>query len=467
MSPGALFYRLSIGAQQLGYTSTTVDTLVDSIRLVDVLVLDLPALGRLRRTEARSAMIMDRSLRLQRFHTAVDGPAAKFEVKGSPAPDGSWGLNLKSSVDSSSASLPAGSPELASLWPLRLAFGRGLRRGRAASASLFDQFNLQTRDVTLRVSAESTLVIADSADYDSTAMAWVPVHFDTVRAFRLDGDPSGLRLWIDPQGRLVRATSPRGFSVERTAFEIAYENFRRRDTLRLMRASATPSAGDIVATTTTLAGVRPDPPTGSLRLRLGGGTPEGLDLESPRQHLRGDTLLIDTERVATQVASYRLPDSDTSRQRWLGPTPLIASGDLRVAGQARLLAAGERDPRRVVERLAHWVAVTVRDDTTSDLSGAAGVLNRRRGDCNARAQIFVAMARALGVPARPVAGLLRSGGRFYYHAWAEVYLGDWVAVDPTYDQLPADAAHVRLAIDAFARPLDLARLLAGLTLEGS
>jgi transglutaminase-like putative cysteine protease len=120
-----------------------------------------------------------------------------------------------------------------------------------------------------------------------------------------------------------------------------------------------------------------------------------------------------------------------------------------------------------VERLTHWVATTVRDDTTSELSGAAGVLNRRRGDCNARVQLLVAMARALGVPARPVAGLLRSGGRFYYHAWAEVYLGDWVAVDPTYDQLPADAAHVRLALDAFARPSDLVRLLAGLTLEVS
>lgn len=467
MSPGALFYRLSQGARQLGYSSTTVDTLVDSIRLVDVLVLDLPALGRLHRAEARSAMILDRSLRLKRFHAEVDGPAAKFELKAAPAPDGSWGLTLKSSVDSTAATLPAASSELASLWPLRLAFGRGLRRGRAASASLFDQFSLQTRDVTLRVTAESTLVVADSADYDSTAMAWVAVHFDTVRAFRLDGAPDGLRLWIDAQGRLVRATSPRGFSVERTAFEIAYENFRRRDTLRLMRASDAPPAGDIVATTTTLAGVRADRPIGSLRLRLGGGSPAGLDLEGPRQHLSGDTLIVDAERAAALVASYRLPNSDTTMQRWLGPTPLIASDDLRVAGQARLLAAGERDPRRVVERLTHWVAASVRDDTTSALSGTAGVLNRRRGDCNARVQIFVAMARALGVPARPVAGLLRSGGRFYYHAWAEVYLGNWVAVDPTSDQLPADAAHVRLAIDAFARPVDLARLIAGLTLEVS
>ena len=29
-------------------------------------------------------------------------------------------------------------------------------------------------------------------------------------------------------------------------------------------------------------------------------------------------------------------------------------------------------------------------------------------------------------PARPVAGLIAARGRFYYHAWPEVYLGDWV-----------------------------------------
>ena len=44
--PGAMFYRLAVGAQQLGYASTTIDTLRDSIRVEDVLVIDVPALGK-------------------------------------------------------------------------------------------------------------------------------------------------------------------------------------------------------------------------------------------------------------------------------------------------------------------------------------------------------------------------------------------------------------------------------------
>lgn len=467
VSPGAQFYRLSLGAQQLGYASTTVDTLVDSIRLVDVLVLDVPALGRLHRTEGRSVVTLDRALRLRGLHSEIDGDAARFDARALPTPDGGWTLTVRSRADSLAAIVrPAGGPiELPSLWPLRLAFSNGLRTGRTATARLFDQFTLQLRDVTLRVTHESTLVVPDSADYDSTTMAWVPIHFDTVRAFRLDGGPGGLSLWIDRQGRLVRAASPRGFGVERTAFELAYENFRRRDTVRLMRASATPRAGDVVAATASAAGVRPDARLTTLRLRLGGGSFEGLDLDGGRQRLSGDTLTLTTERSAALVARYRLPDADPAARDYLLPDALIESTDLRIAAQARLLAAGEGDPKRAVERLTHWVAGAVRDDTAGELTGAVGVLRRRRGDANDRVVLFVAMARALGVPARPVAGLLYARDRFYYHAWAEVYLGDWVAVDPTFDQLPADAAHVRLATGTLARPMDLARLLGRLTLE--
>ena len=52
----------------------------------------------------------------------------------------------------------------------------------------------------------------------------------------------------------------------------------------------------------------------------------------------------------------------------------------------------------------------------------------------------MALARSAGLPARTVSGLIYLNDRFYYHAWAEVYLADWIAVDPTFDQFPADAA---------------------------
>ena len=93
------------------------------------------------------------------------------------------------------------------------------------------------------------------------------------------------------------------------------------------------------------------------------------------------------------------------------------------------------------------------------------VLARRRGDCNEHTLLYVALARAVGLPARSAAGLLLVDGRFYYHAWAEVYLGDWVAVDPTFGQIPADAARVRFSIGGLARQVELTRLIGRLKLE--
>src|SRR3989442_6199261 len=117
---------------------------------------------------------------------------------------------------------------------------------------------LAEREVSVRVAAETTMVVADSADYDSTAMAWVPVHFDTLPAFRIDQESGGLtmRVWIDAQSPAVRATSPAGFTLQRSAFEIGHEKLPRRDTLRLAPASATPPPGDTIAATRIPAGRR-------------------------------------------------------------------------------------------------------------------------------------------------------------------------------------------------------------------
>ncbi len=473
VSPGAVFYRLSVGAKQLGYASSTVDTLVDSLRLVDVFVFDVPALGHLNRTEGRSVATLDRSLHLTGLASEVDGETLRFDTHASVGPDRLFHVTIVSDGDSLAGTLPAGDTvEVPSLWPLRMAFGGGLRVGRTARARVFDPFSATLRPIALRIGAESTFVVADSADYDSTTMAWVPVRFDTVRAFRVDaagaGGSGALVTWIDAQGRTVRATTGLGFTVERTAFELAYENFRHRDTLRLMRATAAPGPDEVVAATLFTAGVQPEPTNAAeFRVRLGGGSLDGLDLAGGRQRLAGDTLVVQRERTGALQSGYRLPNADPALGPYLGPDLLISSTDLRVAAQARLLAAGDRDPARVATRLVHWVAVEVRPAPSTGLADAVQVLDGRRGDANERTVLLVAMARALGLPARPVAGLVRAAGRYYYHAWAEVYLGDWVAVDPSLDQVPADAVHIRLAIGGLVRPTDLVRLLGRLTLDPS
>ena len=77
------------------------------------------------------------------------------------------------------------------------------------------------------------------------------------------------------------------------------------------------------------------------------------------------------------------------------------------------------------------------------LRGRLEALDTKRGDCNEHAVLFTALARAAGLPSRVAAGVVYLDNAFYYHAWSEVWLGEWVAVDPAFRQFPADATHLK------------------------
>jgi transglutaminase-like putative cysteine protease len=81
---------------------------------------------------------------------------------------------------------------------------------------------------------------------------------------------------------------------------------------------------------------------------------------------------------------------------------------------------------------------------------ASDVLAAGKGDCTEHAVLLVALARALGIPARGVHGLVYAryddgADALYWHAWVEVRsAGEWIALDPTFGQPVADATHVAL-----------------------
>ncbi len=99
------------------------------------------------------------------------------------------------------------------------------------------------------------------------------------------------------------------------------------------------------------------------------------------------------------------------------------------------------------------------------LPSALEVLRTKIGDCNEHTVLYVAMARALRIPARIAVGLVHVHGAFYFHAWAEVYFaatpreGLWFPVDPTLDQFPADATHFAIARGGLERQAAVLALL--------
>jgi transglutaminase-like putative cysteine protease len=114
------------------------------------------------------------------------------------------------------------------------------------------------------------------------------------------------------------------------------------------------------------------------------------------------------------------------------------------------MLAGTTGTRARAERLVRGVNGLLDKKPTVSIPSAREVLRTKVGDCNEHTALYVALARAAGIPTRINVGLALVRGAFYYHAWPEVYVaegdtrGYWLPVDPTFNQFPADATHLRL-----------------------
>ena len=479
VGPGAEFYAVSMGAGPIGYASSTVDTTTDGISVQDLLVLDIEALGKVQRTRLSTDIRRTRDLRLKSFEGLLDVPGSRFHASGTVSGDSLLSVTIEAGGQPSIVHVRLTRPVvLTTLLPLQLAFGHQLAPGKSYGVWVLDPLTMEEREVEVRVLAESTLVVPDSASWDSAAGHWVPARQDTLRAWKVAEEYGGIATesWIDRQGRIVSAVSPIGFRMQRMAFELAVENWRKATGGAAHQTAGGAGAGggaggtDIISATAITANVPLKPEALSLlRVRIGNTRLEGFDLSGGRQQLSGDTLTVrrETGVAATAGGSSgltldRLPTNDTLAAA-LASEPLVQANDPRIQAQARRIVGRERRAGAVAELLTHWVYANLRKEITISVPSAVQVLEERRGDCNEHTVLYVALARALGLPARTAAGLVYLRGHFYYHAWPEVWLGQWVAVDPTFDQFPADAAHLRFVIGGLARQVELLRLIGRVT----
>ena len=145
------------------------------------------------------------------------------------------------------------------------------------------------------------------------------------------------------------------------------------------------------------------------------------------------------------------PVSEKERAGALAVTAEIDASDPAIQKLAAELAAGVDDPRARVERLVRRVNEGLVKRTSTHLASASQVLAEGAGDCTEHTLLFVALARAMGLPAREVSGLVWAGdetGGFSWHSWAEVELdGRWHRVDPSWGETVANATHIALGVN--------------------
>ena len=462
LAPGTHWFLISMGDVPIGIAQSRLDTIPGGYVFNDEMTMDVPALGQVHRATARTQIDLGPALELQGFDFSLDSRIGEFRVSGRSEGDSALTVTMDAGSGPQESRMPLGQGLLLdAALTLRMAASGALREGNEFTARIFDPSSMSERDVVVSVGPRETMVVTDSARLENGR--WVANLLDTVPVFRVDQTFGGVSIsnWIDEDGQIVRAESPLGFTIERMYYELARQAWQGGGSEALAQGYGALIEGTAISANVDVTDVAARP---RLRVRLGGVDLEGFDLQGGRQTLLGDTLVVTREALARTW--FRLPYRGSGNMdAELEATPLIQSNDPRIVETARRIADGATDPIVVAQRLNDWVYRELDKDVTLSVPSALQVLDARSGDCNEHTVLYVALARALGLPTRTAVGLVHINDSFYYHAWPEVWLGEWVAVDPTLGQFPADASHLRFLIGGLARQVELIRLIGRLQLE--
>ena len=157
--------------------------------------------------------------------------------------------------------------------------------------------------------------------------------------------------------------------------------------------------------------------------------------------------------TATDRKPHRFVDQNDPAIRKLAATVGPKEGDAALANA-------------LARQVYSWIS---RKDFSTVLATASEVVRTRSGDCTEHAVLLAAMAKARGLPARVVVGLVYvpSLGGFAYHMWNQIWCdGAWRFFDATRPDGRCGALHIKVADDPLADQNGLTIFLPVLQLMG-
>ncbi len=417
-----VYYR----GEKIGFTVSQVQTTEDGFDLQEDGRLQFSLLGATTAAILKTNAQVDRSFALRTFDFSLDPGTGPVAVKGRL--DGlTLTLEIATPSGTRTETRQLTEPPALMLSVGRRLAGEGLVAGTTKSWTVFDPATMNNAPVTVAVGSREVV--------NTGSRRPIP-------AFKVDMTFSGVTTtsWITDTGETVREESPMGLITimepQEQATALAVSNRMQEDMLqaaaivpRMARRQAIVEPRDVK----------------KLRLRL-----IGVDLS--QSDVAGGGQTIDGEFVElTDPRDLKPAATPGDLDRYLRAEAFIESDAPEIKAEAERMVAGVTGTRARAERLTREVNSLIDKRPTVSLPSALEVLRTKVGDCNEHTALFVALARSLGIPARINVGVVYTRGAFYYHAWPEVFIdegkgqGLWLPVDPTFNQFPADATHLRLA----------------------
>jgi hypothetical protein len=265
---------------------------------------------------------------------------------------------------------------------------------------------------------------------------------------------SGTRVnsWLDDEGDVIKEESPAGFVFLKEPKFKALEG--RGEGPELLSAVSVRIIGDMPSFDNLKR----------MQYRLKFPDDRAFQLNSGRQRYEGDVLTVNLEFLPDSLSGSLAPCSTDAAD--LAATPYVQANHPKIQKLAREIIAGKTDSPAQVRALAEYVSTHLEKRPVLGLPDALTVLESGKGDCNEHAVLFAALARAAGIPCRIAAGVMFFKDAFYYHAWNEVCIGgQWLSLDTTTNQLPADLSHIKFIEGEIKQQMRIGALLGQLSIE--
>lgn len=223
--PGTAYYAVFQGDRHIGWAQTDVDTLpaASGFLLEDRLILREPLFPGMAPIRLTIGATVGPTFHLRSFQMNAEGLPEIRQVQGEVRGDSALDLRIRGESESTFRTIDLDEPIIvAAAWPLRFAAAREVAPGKAFELPIYDPLTGTRRSTRITVLEQATRTFPDSVTAEDGR--WVTAREDTVTAWRVEHDISGLSVeaWVDEDGRLLETSAIGGIRLERTAFEFAY-----------------------------------------------------------------------------------------------------------------------------------------------------------------------------------------------------------------------------------------------------
>ena len=430
-----IYYR----GEKIGYASQSIVPKAKGYELNDYSRVNLNLLGTVQPAETRLEMEADEDWILQRFDFALRSKEIGFKARGAVT-NNKLSLDIDSAGHRSSREITLTQAPylLASLKPYVVT--QQLETGKKFYFATFDPSTLSQQVTTIIFEGREQIRIGNRLE----------------PAIKMRQSFAGISVlsWVDVHGRTLKEESAAGMSMTRQS----------QDEAKKLPSRSVPSDMIVQAAIPITTSIHDVKSLSAVQLKLGGVDLTNFALDGGRQKLTGDRLMVIREDLTT-LTPTAIPVREPRLQTFLQPTAFMQSDHPTIKSLAARIVGSESKALMASIKLKDWVYRELAKEPTISIPNALEVLRVKKGDCNEHTVLFNALARAAGIPAKTVVGVVYLRGAFYYHAWSEIWLGRWVALDSVLNQFPADVTHVKFIEGEIDRQVDILQLIGNLKIE--